>query len=148
MLGLHRSYENTHACIIIMCIIIISSLACHASGQTYDIAHARRNVAGCVRTIIFNLLQQCKCSDSDDMCFQWTLTINQMNYSKTDTNLCQPYGSTCDLKPAEMFPGIRLNATLGEVHVVNTHVKERSCLQQTVQCALNEINPNITKETL
>ena len=99
---------------------------------------------------IVHVLQECTCSLSDSDCYQWTLTINQMNYSKTDYGHCE--GSDCSIQPKTPndFPMERLNVTLAEIYIVTTNVDHPRlpCLQQTVECALKSVNPQILSNSL
>ena len=73
-----------------------------------------------------------------------------MNYSITDVGRCRP--SLCSLSAAETFPTNKMNATLGLIHPIvppsaMTPRFNLRCLQKTVLCALNAVDPRIVTNT-
>lgn len=91
------------------------------------------------------LSQTCTCTDTVQYFFVWTLTINELNYSKSDCGPCgtngKAYYGTSSTKTCQstLVPTVVRNATVAKIYLkLFPHPSSPSCLEDTVKCAIQQ----------
>ena len=97
-------------------------------------------------------MQECTCGNASNLCFQWTLTINELNFSKSDFSYCgrgSPDNHTpaesCIIPQALVIPHSRVYTTIAKIYILGrSWLLHEQCIVGTVQCALRAAYKDIS----